>query len=180
MNWLDWLLVIVILLPAAKGLRSGFLAGVAGIAGLMGGIWLAVNYHRPLAGYLITEWNWDQKIPSFLFSNLGYGFQTAAGGIINMAAFLLIVVFVYLMAGIVLRLFARSVDGTVFSPFDKLGGLLLGLIKGGIFAVMITIFFTQINTGFLILALQKSQIATIVINLMDYLDLPVLFWEMNI
>lgn len=215
MNWLDWLFVILIVLSAIRGLKAGLLAGVTGIAGLLCGIWAAVNYHGYLEDFLSTKWNWDKKISNLLFtyisqncqdnSNIGghqgesvldtiispgdilnIGLQTiqpVANSILNVIAFCFIVVVVYIIAGIILRIISRTVAGTILSPFDKLGGLLLGVVKGGIFAAVVLVFLLTLRApfsilsnyegaAFLTLAIQKSQITPLLLNLINSLNLP--------
>ena len=41
MNWLDWMIVIIIVLSALGGLRSSFLKSVAGLAGMVIGLVVA-------------------------------------------------------------------------------------------------------------------------------------------
>lgn len=62
MNWLDWLIVVIIAVSAFQGLRRGLLASLAGLAGTLVGLYVAYTYYRPLAEYLITNWNVAEKI----------------------------------------------------------------------------------------------------------------------
>ncbi|MDD4237750.1 MAG: CvpA family protein [Desulfotomaculaceae bacterium] len=62
MNWLDWLIVVIVALSALQGLRRGLLASLAGLAGTLVGLFVAYTYHRPLAEYLVINWNVEEKI----------------------------------------------------------------------------------------------------------------------
>ncbi len=62
MNWLDWLIVVIVSFSAFQGLRRGLLASLAGLAGTLVGLFVAYTYHRPLADYLIINWNVEEKI----------------------------------------------------------------------------------------------------------------------
>jgi len=62
MNWLDWLIVVLVTLSAFQGLRRGLLASLAGLAGTLVGLFVAYTYHSPLAEYLVINWNVEEKI----------------------------------------------------------------------------------------------------------------------
>lgn len=62
MNWLDWLIVVIVSFSAFQGLRRGLLASLAGLAGTLVGLFVAYTYHRPLADYLILNWHVEEKI----------------------------------------------------------------------------------------------------------------------
>lgn len=62
MNWLDWLIVVIVALSAFQGLRRGLLASLAGLAGTLVGLFVAYTYYRPLAEYLVINWNVEEKI----------------------------------------------------------------------------------------------------------------------
>jgi uncharacterized membrane protein required for colicin V production len=220
MNWLDWLLVLIITLSVYKGLRGGFLRGIAGIGGLLGGIWAAITYHGQLARYLSEKWGWDQKISEFLSSRLqqnslegtrdnsGDGFwesllspadavdtvvnaiNLSAETILNIAAFGIIVIFVYIILGGILKLISRIVSGTPLSPLDRLAGGVLGCAKGFLFASIIMFILLSLKLpaallsagegpGFIALAVEKSQLAPLLFNLINILNLPVTVLNVN-
>lgn len=62
MNWLDWIIVAILVLSALRGLRSGLLKSVSGLAGVLIGLFVAFAYHRAFASYLSTQWNAQEKI----------------------------------------------------------------------------------------------------------------------
>lgn len=57
MNWLDWVIIIVVALSALNGLRYGLILSVAKLAGFLAGIFIAYIYYRPLAAFLSEQWN---------------------------------------------------------------------------------------------------------------------------
>jgi uncharacterized membrane protein required for colicin V production len=61
-NWLDWLIIVIIALSAFQGLRRGLLASLAGLVGTLVGLFVAYNYYRPLEQYLVMNWNVGEKI----------------------------------------------------------------------------------------------------------------------
>ena len=220
MNWLDWLLVIIITLSVYKGLRGGFLRGIAGIGGLLGGIWAAINHHDRLARYLSDKWNWDQKISKFLSSrlqhnsleksrdNFGDGLfdslvsqvdaadtvvnaiNLSAETILNIAAFGIIVISVYIILGGILKLISRVISATPLSPLDRLAGGVLGCAKGFLFASIALFILLSLklpvalisagnDPGFVTLAVEKSQLAPYLLNLINMLNLPLSVLNVN-
>ena len=209
MNWLDWLFIMVIAISAIKGLRNGFMAGAAGIAGLLGGIWAAVNFHAHLASYLASQWGWDKKIsdyltslaqtnnvdstfisPSDVVSSIMPAISLSTGTVLNMVAFALIVIITYAFLGTTLKLLARAASRTIFSPFDKLAGGILGLAKGILFASIILVIILSLKIpltllsagdgpGAIALAVQKSQLTPFLLNLISMLNLPIPVLNVN-
>jgi len=66
LNWLDWVIIVVVVLSSLQGLRSGLLASVAKLAGIVSGLWVAFNYHHSLALYVAGRWNAEEKLSSWL------------------------------------------------------------------------------------------------------------------
>ncbi|HHU86738.1 MAG: CvpA family protein [Pelotomaculaceae bacterium] len=66
MNWLDWVIIIILVLSALRGLRSGLLKSLSGLAGMIIGLVVAFTYHRAFAAYLSTRWNMQEKLQPML------------------------------------------------------------------------------------------------------------------
>jgi len=66
LNWIDWIIIGVLVLSSLQGLRSGLIASVAGLAGIVSGLWVAFNYHHTLAAYVSGRWNVEEKLGSLL------------------------------------------------------------------------------------------------------------------
>ncbi|OPY58834.1 MAG: Colicin V production protein [Pelotomaculum sp. PtaU1.Bin035] len=62
MNWLDWLIVSILVISALQGLRYGLFVSVAKLLGVLAGLAVAHSYYRPLAGYLSAQWHLDDKL----------------------------------------------------------------------------------------------------------------------
>ncbi|MCG8402030.1 MAG: CvpA family protein [Firmicutes bacterium] len=82
MNWLDWIMITIVALSAWRGLRSGLIAGVARLLGLVLGVTAAFAGHKQLAAYLDRQWNWGGSIADFLTERLpGEILQNALDGV---------------------------------------------------------------------------------------------------
>lgn len=70
MNWLDLVMIIILLISTWQGLRTGLINGVARLLGLVIGIIVAFNGYQFLASYLNQQWGWGNSIATFLMERL--------------------------------------------------------------------------------------------------------------
>jgi membrane protein required for colicin V production len=118
MSWVDWVIVLVIVLTVLDGLRHGFLRSICSLAGLVLGLALAV-------------WNYGRLGKLIMFS---VRFETVA----NTIAFLLIAVFVMGVASMGGKILSKTLHATGLGCLDKLAGGVFGFIQGSL-QVMIVI-----------------------------------------
>jgi membrane protein required for colicin V production len=115
MNWLDIVIIVVVVFLGIVGLRQGMIRTVFGIAGLIGGIFLAGRYHDELAAFLFPS-----------------------GAIwANIAAYAIIAVATLVVAGVIGWLIAKLVNFAALGWLDKLVGCVLGVVIGGLLCVAI-------------------------------------------
>ena len=115
MNWLDIIIIIGVALLGFAGLRQGLIRTVFGIAGLIGGIFLAGRYYDELAAFLFP-------------SGATWG---------NIAAYAIIAVATLVVAGVIGWLLAKLVNFAALGWLDKLVGLILGIVIGGLLCAAI-------------------------------------------
>lgn len=108
-NYFDVMVVCVLALFALRGCLRGFVGEVAGVAGLIGGLWLAHRFHGPAAAYLpfIDDPVWRA-----------------------ITAYTLVFLTVLLAVGVLRRVLRKILSFSFVSWADKLAGFLLGLFKG--------------------------------------------------
>jgi membrane protein required for colicin V production len=115
MNWLDILIIVVLILLGVAGLRQGMIRTVFGIAGLIGGIVLAGRYYDDLATRLFP-------------SGAIWG---------NIAAYAIILLATLLVAGVIGWLIAKLVNFAALGWLDKVMGFILGVVIGGLLCAAI-------------------------------------------
>jgi membrane protein required for colicin V production len=115
MNWLDIVIIVVVALLGIVGLRQGLIRTVFGIAGLIGGIFLAGRYYDELASLL---------------------FPSSASWA-NIAAYAIIAVATMVVAGVIGWLIAKLVNFVALGWLDKLVGGILGVVIGGLLCAAI-------------------------------------------
>lgn len=163
MNWLDWLIVMVILFSTLQGLRRGLLVGLAKITGLLAALFVAYTYYRPVANLMSERWQLENLVLSLVEPFLKY-WQPAAEMVSPFAAseyltgnylprlvsysilealtflgLLLITVWLVNAAGVFLT---KIADVSFLGPLNHLGGLLFGFIKG---VLLVVVIFTVVN-----------------------------------
>ena len=109
MNWLDIVIIVIILLFGMMGLWKGAIKAVFGIAGLLGGIALAGRYYQTLASILSPS--------GAVWSGI--------------AAYIIILVVTLIVASIVGWLIAQLVHITMLGWVDRVVGFVFGAGVGG-------------------------------------------------
>jgi len=66
MNWLDWLIIVILGLSAFKGLYRGLLGSIASLLAVIAGLYVAYTYYQSLAEYLTANWAVGEKIRPFV------------------------------------------------------------------------------------------------------------------
>jgi membrane protein required for colicin V production len=114
-NWLDIVIIVVVALLGIVGLRQGMIRTVFGIAGLIGGIFLAGRYYDELAALLFPS--------SAIWANI--------------AAYAIIAVATLVVAGVIGWLIAKLVNFVALGWLDRLVGCILGIVIGGLLCAAI-------------------------------------------
>lgn len=123
MNKVDFILIIIILVPTYYGFKKGFLKSVFSLIGLIAGLVLASMFHQYL-------------IPFIKLFIIDVRF-------VNLISFLIILITVYfLIIFIAIRI---SKINTVTKTLDRISGLLLGFMKGILVASISGMIFSSFN-----------------------------------
>jgi len=118
MNWLDIVIIVVVVGLGIAGLRQGMIRTVFGIAGLIGGIFLAGRYYDELA---------ERLFPAGAY----WG---------NIAAYAIIAIATLVVAAVIGWLLAKLVNFAALGWLDRFMGLILGVVIGGLlFAAVLAI-----------------------------------------
>ena len=112
MNWLDILLIVLLVIPAFIGLRQGLIKAVLSLVGLIIGVVLAGHFYQPV---------------SHIF---GFINNEKAAYIL---AFILILALVMLAAFLLARLLKAIISTVMLGWIDNIGGAVLGFLSGFIF-----------------------------------------------
>jgi membrane protein required for colicin V production len=116
MAWVDWAIVLVIVLAVLGGLKQGFLRSACSLLGLLGGLVLA-------------SWNYGRLAPPILPL---VRVEAAA----NAIAFVLIAIIVMALAAVVGAILSKAVHRIGLGCLDRLAGAAFGFFQG---ALMVTL-----------------------------------------
>ncbi len=112
MNWLDIILIVVLVIPALVGLRRGLIKAALSLAGLIVGVVLAGNFYGSVSGLFGFIDNQD---------------------VANILAFVLILVVVIVVAAVLARMLKFAVSVVMLGWVDHVGGAVFGFLLGAIF-----------------------------------------------
>ncbi|HAX95473.1 MAG TPA: colicin V production protein [Prolixibacteraceae bacterium] len=123
MNYLDIILLILLLLSAINGFKNGFVEELAGLVALILGIWAAIKFSAVLGGYITETFQLDGKY-------------------VNILAFIGIFIFVIILINIIGALISNLVKAIKLNFINRFAGLFFGALKG---ILILSVFLVVIN-----------------------------------
>ena len=141
MNWLDIIIIILLIGSMIGGFIFGLIKTVFSLAGLIVGVILAGHYYGPLSDYLAFVPT--QKGPP-------------------VAAFIIIFLAVMIIAALLGFLLSKLISAVLLGWLNRLGGAILGLILGSIFIAAFLVIIAKVadGAGFL----NESAIAPVLLD----------------
>jgi membrane protein required for colicin V production len=112
MNWLDIVIIVLLIVSAIGGFASGLIKSAFALIGLIVGIVLAGRFYTGLAGVL--------------------GFIPNENGA-KIAAFIIIFLIVIIVAGIVGNVLTKIVSAMLLGWLNRLAGAVFGVLMGALF-----------------------------------------------
>jgi membrane protein required for colicin V production len=126
LNFIDYIIILILVLFIVQGYRKGIIISLASIAALVLGIYIAVHFSNYLDTTLMEHLHPSRKwLPIISFS----------------ITFLLVVIAVMLVA----KLSEKLVDVVGMGFFNHIGGAALGLVKGIILISILIFIFNSID-----------------------------------
>ena len=126
LNFIDYIILVILVLFLIQGYRKGIIIGLASIAALILGIYVAVHFSNYLDATLMEHLKPSRKwLPILSFS----------------ITFILVVVAVMLVA----KLTEKLVDVVGMGFFNHIGGVALGLVKGVILISILIFMLSSID-----------------------------------
>lgn len=124
-NFLDLILLIVILFFAYNGFRRGFIDQISTLFGLLAALFVAVRQYEYFTQFLEGYFDLSPSLIQF----------------ISFAVIFIVVNIVIHVLGITLK---NIVDAIFLQPVDRVAGFLLGIIKAGIIIYLLILILAQI------------------------------------
>ena len=129
MNIIDIILLIRFVPAVIQGIRKGFISQVISIISLVLGIWMSARFASLVSTWL-AQW------------------ITASGQILEIVAFALILVVVFLVLGALGKLLEATIKLIMLGWLNKLLGVVFALLKTGLIVGLVIMAFSSLNATF--------------------------------
>ena len=129
MNIIDIILLICFIPAVVQGIRKGFISQVISIISLVLGIWMSARF-ASLVSTWIAQW------------------ITASGQVLEIVAFALILVVVFLVLGALGKLLEAAIKLIMLGWLNKLLGVVFALLKTGLIVGLVIMAFSSLNATF--------------------------------
>ncbi len=162
MNWLDLVLLLIVIFSTLTGLRNGLFIGLARIIGLILSITMAFMFYRTLSAYFDKQWECGSKIAKLIVNHFSssslndlinkipyyqdqlvldvnnIAYQLAIK-LLDFFSFILILILVSLVVKMVMGFCSSAISYTFLSPLDSFGGFIFGFLRGVIVILVISL-----------------------------------------
>lgn len=112
MNWLDIVILVIIVISVLTGLKVGIIRALLSVAGVIVGVILAGRYYAAFAGHL-----------TFI----------SQPSLAKIVAFAIILIVVMVIAAVLAWLIKWAVSAMMLGWVNRLGGAVLGFVLGAVF-----------------------------------------------
>jgi membrane protein required for colicin V production len=126
MNYIDIILLILLILSAFNGLRKGFVEELAGLAALILGIWAALHFSGIIAQLLTEHLNIQGRyLPVIAF----------------VGTFIVVIILVNLIGAAV----SGMIKAVQLGLLNRLAGFVFGVIKGALILSVLLVVFNKLD-----------------------------------
>lgn len=126
MNYIDIIIIILIILSAIGGFKNGLVTELASLAALILGIWGAIHFSDITTGLLIKYFD----LKSDHINIISFG-----------VTFIVIVILVHIVGNVV----SNMIDSGILGVTNKLGGMVFGVLRSILFLSIVIMVFDRIN-----------------------------------
>lgn len=126
MNYIDIIIIILIILSAFGGYKNGLITELASLAALILGIWGAIHFSDITTGLLIKYFD----LKSEHLNIISFG-----------VTFIVIVILVHIVGNVV----NNMVDSGMLGVTNKLGGMVFGILRSILFLSIVLMVFDRID-----------------------------------
>jgi membrane protein required for colicin V production len=149
MNWLDMLILVIVVLATSSSMRAGFMRQALALIGLVAGIYVALTHHATVAS-LLRDW-----IPNVALASV--------------IAFVLLLIGVWVAFAAVAGIAHRAMKMSGLAWADHFIGMLAGLLAGLFFSVCVLLLFMRVPVLAIREAVQQSVLASLIFQMLPHL-----------
>jgi len=113
MNYIDIIILILLLLAAISGYRKGLVVELASLAALILGIWGAFEFSDITAEFLVENFNWHWKY-------------------LNIVSFILTFIVIVILVHVVGSVVNKIVETAMLGFLNRLAGIVFGILKSAL------------------------------------------------
>ena len=135
MNIIDIILLICFIPAIVQGIRKGFISQIISIVSLVLGIWMSARFASAVSSWL-SQW------------------ITASGQVLEIVAFALILILVFLALGALGKVLEATIRLVMLGWLNRLLGVVFALLKTVLIVGLVIMAFSSLNDTFL---LVKSE-----------------------
>jgi membrane protein required for colicin V production len=146
MNWLDIVIIVILVISAVSGFISGLIKTVFSLVGLILGVFLAGKFYVGLSGSL-----------DFIPGDNGS----------RIAAFIIIFLVVMLIATLLGIILTKLISAVMLGWINRLGGAVLGLFLGAVFAASILAILVKVTGPGDVLT--SSKLASVLLDKLPFI-----------
>lgn len=163
MNYIDIVLVLLLIFSAISGFRKGLIVELASLAALILGIWGAIEFSDITSEFLVENFNWE---PDYL----------------NIISFVITFVVIVILVHIVGNVVNKLVETVMLGFINKLAGLAFGILRAALVLSIILVVFDKIDEDVEILsskAKKESRLYEPIRNFAPSIFPFIDFWDDN-
>lgn len=127
MNYIDIILLILLLLSAINGFTKGLIAEVVSLAALILGIWGAIEFSYVTSEFLIENFNLTARH-------------------LNIISFVVTFVVIVILVHIVGNVVNKMAEAVLLGFVNKLAGLVFGIIKSALIISVLLVVFDKVDS----------------------------------
>lgn len=128
MGTLDIILIIPVAWFAWRGFSKGLILSITSLVALFAGIYFSIHFSDWVASWIRTDLNWD-------------------GQYVNIASFIITFIAVVVVIQLIGHLFEKVADWAALGVLNRVGGLLLGIVKSALFLGILLFIINSFDTN---------------------------------
>ncbi len=126
MNYIDIILVILLLLAAVNGFRRGLISEVASLAALVLGVWGAIEFSYITSEFLTETMGWEP-------------------GHLNIISFIITFIAIVILVHLVGSSLSKLVEAAMLGWANRITGLVFGVLKTAFILSILLLVFNKID-----------------------------------
>jgi membrane protein required for colicin V production len=129
MNYIDFIVILILILSAINGAKKGFIIEVASLIALIVGVWGAIRFSNAAESYLVYR-------------------MGVTSSHVNVIAFIIVFLLIIIAIHFLAKVVQKVVEATALSPANRILGAFFAVFKAAFFIGILVLLVDQINKDF--------------------------------